>query len=124
MKNFQQKRGFKNIIHSRPVLIFLGVLLLFFAWGVIGFMNKMYVTMENKEIAQKKVATLEAEKEKLSSSIARLKTQEGVEESIRDKFGLAKDGEGLIVVVEDKSGAVKKESSFSGFFSFFKNWFK
>ena len=124
MRNFQQKQRFKNILHSKIILTFFGILVLFFAWGVIGFMGKMKVTRENRKIAENKVAELEREKEKLSSDIAKLKSPDGIEESIREKFGLAKEGEGLIVVVEDKK-KVEAENEESGWFlSFIKNLFK
>ncbi len=124
MKSFQPKRGFRNILQSRPVLVFLGILLLVFAWGVIGFMGKMAASRENRKIAENKVAQLEQEKEKLSSDIEKLKTETGIEESIRDKFGLAKEGEGVIVIIEDKNKPKAAEKSSGGFFSFFTNWFK
>src|SRR5258708_1811966 len=103
MRSFQQKGVWRNILHSKPVLALLGILLLVFAYGVVGFFGKMRVTVENKNIAEKKVADLEKQKEKLSSDIAKLKTDSGVEESIRDKFGLAKEGEGEIIIVDDKN---------------------
>lgn len=111
-------------MHSRPVLALLGILVFIFAWGVIGFTGKMRVTVENKKIAENKVAELEKEKEKLSSDIAKLKTEDGVEESIRAKFGLAKEGEGIIVVVEDKNPPPAPKQERGGFFSFFRNLFK
>ncbi|HBA46130.1 hypothetical protein A2W67_02525 [Candidatus Nomurabacteria bacterium RIFCSPLOWO2_02_40_28] len=125
MRNFQRKRGWRNILESWPVLGFLGILMLFFVWGIIGFMGKMEVTRQNKKIAENKVAELQQEKIKLSSDIAKLKTEGGVEESIRLKFGLAKEGEGLIVVVDDKNSQEEAIDNFSpGFFSFFTKWFK
>lgn len=125
MKSFQRKRGFRNIVYSRPVLAFLGVLVLIFAFGIIGFMSKMKVTIENRKIAESKIAQLNKEKEKLSSDITKLKTDQGVEESIRQKFGLTKEGEGLIVIVEDKNGPkIPLGTNAGGFFSFFKNLFK
>ena len=127
MINFQQKRRLRNIMHSKPVLVFLGVLIIIFAWGVISFMGKMRMTIENRKIAENKLLELEKRKEKLSSDIFRLNTPGGVEESIRLKFGLAKEGEDVIVVVEDKNKPEVKETPQKGFFSFlffWKNWFK
>ena len=124
MRNFQQKRGLRNIIYSRPVLVFLGILVIFFAWGVVGFMGKMEITRENRKIAENTIAELEDKKEKLSSDISKLKTEDGVEESIRDKFGLVKEGENMIVVVEDKNLPVVEDVPSKGFFTFLKNWFK
>jgi len=124
MRNFQQKRGWRNILESWPILIFLGILVLFFAWGVIGFMGKMATTRENRKIAENKVAELREEKEKLSSDINKLNTDSGIEENIREKFGLAKEGEELIVIVEDKNVLENQKASSSGFFAFFKNLFR
>ena len=112
-------------MQSMPVLIFLGVVILVFAWGVLGFMGKMQETVRNKKIAEDKIAELQKQKDKLSSDIAKLKTDAGVEASIRDKFGLAKEGEGLIVVVDDKNQtATAVDSQAGGFWSWFKNLFK
>jgi len=124
MRNFQQKRVFRNILYSKPVLVFFVILLLIFAWSVIGFMGKMEMTIENRKIAENKVAELEKQKEEFSANIAKLKTDTGIEESIREKFGLAKDGEGEIVIVEDKNPPEAKTSGSGGFFSFLKNLFK
>ena len=124
MKNFQQKRVLQNIAHSWPVLLGLSLLVLFFAWGMVGFVGKMIETRKNRQRVENKVAELEKEKEKLNSDIAQLKTEEGTEASIREKFGLAKEGEEMIVIVEDMNPPFKEDVSKKGFFSFFWNWFK
>ncbi len=125
MRSFQQKTKWRNFLQSKPVLVFLGLLILFFVYGMLGFIGKMEITKENRDIVKNKVAQLKKEKEKLSSDIEKLKTESGIEESIREKFGLAKEGEGLIVVVDDKNmtESPKKDEPIS-FFSFFKSWFQ
>ena len=125
MRNFQQKRGFRNILHSRPVLVLLSILLLVFAWSVIGFMGKMQMTVENRRIAENKVTELESQKENLLAEIAKLNTEDGKEESIREKFPVAKEGEGVIVIIEDKSQSETEDSksgAFSSFLSLFLFW--
>ena len=72
-------------MHSKLVLVLLGILVLFFAWGVVGFFRKMQITAENRRIVENKVAELLQQKEKLTSGIEKLKTEEGKEESIREK---------------------------------------
>ncbi len=124
VRNFQNKRGFRNILQSKPVLVFLSILLLVFAWGVFSFMSKMRVTIENRKIVENKVAELEKTKERLSSDIAKLKSQDGVEESIRQKFGLAKEGEGVIVVMDDKNPPEIEKKESGGFFSWLRNLFR
>jgi cell division protein FtsB len=125
MRNFQEKRGWSHIWQSKPFLLFLAVLVLIFAWNVFGFWGKMAETGKNRKIVEDKIAELKQQKEKLSSDITKLKTGEGVEETIRDKFGLVKEGEGMIVIVDDKNNtAAASESQSGGFFSFFRNLFK
>lgn len=125
MRNFQQKRGWRNVIESKPFLVLFGILILFFAWNIFTFWSKMKETEKNKEIIQNKVEALKLQKEKLASAIESLETDRGKEKLFRENFGLAKEGEGLIVVVEDRNH--KEPSKIeppSGFFDFLRNWFK
>jgi len=125
MRNFQKKRVWRNIMQSKPVLILLGVVILVFAWSVLGFWSQMRETGRNKQIVENKVIELKEQKEKLVSDIESLKTEEGKEKFFRENYGLAKEGENVIVVVEDKTPPAPPKTSFSdGFFSFFKNIFK
>ena len=122
MRDFQQKKRWRNIVESRPVLIFFGLLLLFFAWGVIGLMGKMKMTIENRKIAENKFADLQKKKESFSADVAKLNSQSGIEESIRERFPVVKEGEGLIVVVDEKEKSEEQKNEDEGFFSFLFFW--
>ena len=111
-------------MESRPVLLLLAILLVFFTWGVFGFMGKMQMTRENRKIAEQKLMELQKAKEKLSSDLDNLKTDAGKERIFRENYGLAKEGEGLIVVTEDKNALESQKADSGGFFNFFKNLFK
>ena len=125
MRNFQHKRGWGNILQSKPVLVLLGVFILFFAWSVFGFWNKMEETSKNKKIAEEKVAELGQQKDKLTADINSLNTDEGKEKVFRENYGLVKTGEDETVVVEDKNpSAVPQANPSSNFLSFLKNLFK
>src|SRR6185369_2304213 len=115
MRNYHKKRGWKNILQSKPVLAVFSVITLIFAFEVLSFMGKMEVTIENRKIVENKVAQLEQQKERLSSDIAKLKTQNGVEDSIREKFGLAKEGENIIIIMDDKNASKTEEVPHEGF---------
>ncbi len=123
MKNFQQKGRWKNIMQSKPILFLLGVIIVIFAWNVLGFLNKMRETEKNKEMVEAKVSLLKKQMENLSLEIESLKTDEGKEKFFRENLGLVKEGEDLIVVVEDKNAPIIPEEN-SGFWSFLKNIFK
>ena len=124
MRNFQRKRVWRNIMQSKPVLVALGILVLFFAWNILGFWNKMQDTEKNKKIIEDKVALLKQQKEKITNDINNLNTVEGKEKIFRENFGLAKDGEGVIAVVDDKNAPIAPKPASSGFWGFLKNLFK
>ena len=112
-------------MQSKIVLIFLGMLIVFFAWNVFNLLRKMQETRNNRIIAENKVLELQKSKEKLSLDIQNLKTDKGKEENIRDKFGLAKDGENVIVIIDDKNQIQnQKEPESKSFLSLIKNWFR
>ncbi len=87
-------------------------------------MEKMLTTRENRKITEMELSELKEKKAQLSTDIAKLQTESGVEENIRDKFGLAKEGEGLIVVVEDKNKAEAEEEKPGWFESLWNKLFK
>ncbi len=132
MANYQNKKGyqgntggFRKVMESWPALTILAVLLIIFTWNVFSFFGKMIETGRNKKIAENKVAELENSKAVLSSDIATISTEKGVEETIREKFGLGKEGEGVVVIVEDKKAQnLEIEANSSSFFSFFAKLFK
>lgn len=86
---------------------------------------KLQKTAKNKEMAEAKVLELRKTKESLSAEISALETEEGLEENIREKFGLAKEGEELIVVVDEKDVISEEESDRKNWFArFLDNWFR
>ena len=84
MRNFQQARGWKNIVQSKPFLILFGIVILIFSWNVFGLWNKMQETVKNKKIVEDKVALLKQQKENISSEINSLNTVEGKEKFFRE----------------------------------------
>ncbi|MEI6581111.1 MAG: septum formation initiator family protein [bacterium] len=125
MKKFQEKKRWREIVQSKPGLIIIGIIVVAFSWNVFGLMNRMQETAKNKKIEEEKIIELKQRKDQLSGAISSLKTEKGVEENIREKFGLAKDGEEMIIVVDDKNPtSVTKNTEPNRLFSFFKNLFK
>lgn len=125
MRSFQKGGRLRRVMQSNFFLIFLGIIILVFFFNVFSFMSKMKETRRNRETIEDKITELEKSKEKLNSEIIKLKTEKGVEENIREKFGLAKEGEDMIIIVEDKnSEKTEKEADSGGFFSWLKNLFQ
>ena len=124
MRNFQEKRGWKNIVQSKPFLALFGIVLLIFSWNIFGLWNKMRETVKNRKIVEDKVALLKQQKENISSEINSLNTAEGKEKFFRENLGLVKEGESLTVVVEDKNPSTPPTQTSGGFWFFLKSWFK
>ncbi|MBI2630928.1 septum formation initiator family protein [Candidatus Nomurabacteria bacterium] len=124
MRNYERKITWRKVVESKPVLIFLGLLILVFAWSVLRFWNKMQETGQNKKIIEDKVTALREKKEKLMLDLESLNTEEGKEEFFRENYGLAKEGEQMIIIVEEKKLEKQEEEDSGGFFSFFRNLFK
>ena len=124
MRNFQQKRMWRNLVQSKPFLILFGIVLLIFSWNVFGFWNKMQETVKNKTIIEEKVAALKQQKEDISSEMNNLNTDQGKEKFFRENLGLAKEGEDMTIVIDDKNPPAVPKPASSGFFSFFTNWLR
>lgn len=124
MRNFQQKKGLKYFMRSKPVLVLLTIIVIAFAWNIINLTLKLQETYKNKNIEQEKISDLESRKEKLTFDINKLNTDKGKEEIIRENFGLVKEGENVIVIVDDKKQTATPKDENKGFFSFFKNLFR
>ena len=124
MKDFQKKGKWKSVLSTKPFLLLLAIIILFFAYNTVAFIGKMNDTVRNRKIVEERVRELELTKEKLDSDINKLNTEKGVEESIREKFGLAHENEQMILIVDDntKSSAVEVEEG--GFWNLVKGWFK
>jgi cell division protein FtsB len=125
MRNFQKKGRLKYLMQSKLFLIFFGIVILAFIYSIFNFVGKTEEASRNRKIAENKIIELEKSKEKFNSDINKLKTEKGIEENIREKFGLAKEGENMILVVDDKNSAeMTQEKDTGGFFFWLKNLFK
>ncbi|MFA6324747.1 MAG: septum formation initiator family protein [Candidatus Paceibacterota bacterium] len=124
MRNFQEKNKFKKVVQSKIFLIIFGILIIFFTYNVFNLIIKMQDTIKNRKIVENKIKDLEKQKMELLINIDKLKTDKGIEENIREKFGLGKEGEGMIVVVDEKKENEEKEENSNSFFSRIINWFK
>ncbi|HEY4500350.1 MAG TPA: septum formation initiator family protein [Candidatus Paceibacterota bacterium] len=103
MREFQEKRRFRKLLHSRyviAVLFILCVLLVRAVWGIYGKYEK---SREISDRTRGDLAALSARREFLTREIADLNTDLGRESEIRKRFGTVREGEKLIVLVDDKS---------------------
>ncbi len=125
MRSFQKRGKLWRLMQSKFFLLVLGIIILAFFFSMFSFTGKMEETSRNRKILEEKIVELEKSKEKLNYDITRLKTEEGIEENIREKFGLAKEGENMILIIDDKNSTeTEEEAGLSWFSLFFQNLFK
>lgn len=124
MANFQAKSRSRRLMESTPMLFVFALILIIFTWNVASLLGKMNQVVKNREVAETRLTQLANTKARLEADIALLATDEGIEETIREKYGLGKEGERLVVVVEDKNPADQSAEQQGSFTSFFKNLFK
>lgn len=95
--------------------LFLGVLfciVVIFAYNIVGLIIKERDTAKKKALMLDQIETLHKREQTLTTDITRLKTTEGVEDTIRDKYQVAKPGEKMVVIVDDTTQTqVSDESS-------------
>lgn len=127
MVEFRKRQKIRNIIYSKVTLFFLFLILVLFARSTYGLWQKERDTKKTVNDAKVELSSLIEKEASLSSRVASLKTERGVEEAIRGKFKVAKPGEGVVVVVnqkEDTNSTISDPGGFRGFLNQFLNLFK
>ncbi len=129
MASFQKEKKWPRILYSKYSLVTLGLLTIFFAYNVSGLIRKSHETNKNLAMALSELDTLKAKQASLQSAVDTLSTDQGVEDSIREKYRVVKDGEGLVVITDAPKdtdtgpidGGVAQEH---GFWNFIKGMFE
>ena len=124
MLEFQEKRKYQKFIYSKITLIVLIIFIFFLLNAVWKVYRKQAVTKDNLIKTATIYESLQAREAMLSAEIERLKTEDGVEEEIRDKYGLVKPGEEVIIVVGGDADADPELTTPTSFWQKIKDWFK
>ncbi len=125
MIDFQQKRKIRKVFYSRFMLVALLVLVMFMAKQVYDIYKKQGLSREGLTSVLNENTELQNREKMLSSEIDRLKTKDGIEEEIRNKFNVVKPGEHLVVIVNDASTSKNETSKQdTGWWVNFLGWFK
>lgn len=117
MIDFQVKKNINRIIYSKLVLVLLIILTIIILIQLYDIYFKYKISQDN---THKTAASLEILREKeiyLKSEIARLESKSGIEEEIREKYGVIKPGEEIIVILNDKNEGLKSQETNKGFWS-------
>ena len=100
MKENQPKKKYHFSIYSKPFLIFLAVVVFLLAKGTWGVLQKELESKRNVAEVSQEFNQLTKRKELLQGQVQKLNTEEGIEETLRQKFQISKEGEKVLVVVD------------------------
>ncbi len=125
MAEYQKNQKWQNILYSKGSLIALSVFLLLLIYSIFKTVPKNREAVRNRNIAMRQYQNLSSEAALLKAQVEKLKTADGVEESVRDKFRVIKEGEGLVVIVDEPKDEPKNENPDNkGLWSFLKGLFE
>lgn len=119
MSEFNRKNKY-NFWHSPLMLVLLFCILVLFIYNIIGLIEKERETAKKKDIILANIENLRKRESTLTTGINKLKTEDGIEETIRDKYQVVKEGEKMVTIVdEEKKNNVEvqvpvEDSSFLG----------
>lgn len=105
MREFQERRRVKKLLHSRYAIGLLLIIIVLVSRGVWGIYVKYDKSRALAEKSRADLAILQAREQTLTKSINALSTEEGKEKELRDRFGLVKEGEKMVILVDDATSA-------------------
>ena len=125
MYQFKKKQE-HTFWHSPLALIILCGVVDMFGFNVTDLLAKERETNKKKVLALEEIETLKGRQASLESDIARLHTDVGVEDAIREKYQVVKEGEKMVLIVdkiEEKNSTVLDDEG-HGFWAFVKRIFR
>lgn len=100
---FQERKKLRKILYSKASLVVLLGVLFVAGRGVWRIQEKVSVARAERDLAVRSFADIESRTKELQASLARLKSDRGIEEEIRQKFTVALPGEEVVVVVDESA---------------------
>ena len=99
MKNWQDRSLGRRLMASRVVQAFFFSLFILVGSRVAGLYQSERTVVKEELALKRELATLFAHRDELTAEIAALGTERGVEEEIRERYGVVKEGEKVINLV-------------------------
>ena len=97
---FRSRNDPVRLFGRRLLLLGLSIVIIFAAVAVWGAYQKSRESAVLRADAERQFAELSGREKQLTGDIARLQTDRGMEEALREQYALAAHGEKLIVIVD------------------------
>ena len=124
MFDLHERRKLRRYLFSHLTLAVLLVLAGMLGWSVWGIAQKEQETMQKREEVGHERDALIERGEELSQEITNLRSGQGIEAELRQRFEVGAPGEKLIVIVDpEMPQEVTKPSEKKGFWGWVTSWF-
>lgn len=105
MRELQRKQKIRRATYSFPSLIILFIVTFLLVKGAIGVIGKGIESSKRSKNLEEKAQALAVREQELEAGIARLQTEEGIKDEIKERFSVTQEGEFVAVLVDDRSRA-------------------
>lgn len=127
MATYGKKDTTRSFWYTPLGILGVFVLMIVLTQAAYGMYRKDREAVNAKNLSEEKYQELTLKREELAEELAKLDTEEGIDQAVRDRFDVAREGEGVVVIVDDQSSTITEKksalASTAGFFGFFKNLF-
>ena len=126
MQPFQERKKIRKILYSKVTLLVLFIACALVARGAWGIHQKALIAGSERNQALVAQKELQERTGELEASLLRLKSEQGIEEELRQKFTVAQPGESVVVVIDEaeKTGKNTEVGEERSFWSHVVNFFK
>lgn len=124
MLGFHERRKFKRYFFSHLSLVVLLSLVIMLGFSVWGIAKSERETREKREMIASERDALRARSQELHDEIQKLKTHQGIEAELRERFEVGAPGEKLVVIVDPELPVGEEvRPRAEGFWGWLKSWF-
>ena len=123
MYEFREKKKLRKILYSNGTLIALLVVFVVLAKGTWNIYMKEREAELSRVDTDNQVASLTSRQAFLENEVAKLKTENGIEREIREKYDVAKPGEQVFVIVKSTTTSETTDMPQQSFSQRFGSWF-
>jgi cell division protein FtsB len=102
MRELQRKQKLKKRMYSVPVLVAFLLVVLLTARGTYSVLKKKHDSEVYVKNLQRETQDLNNRQAELENSVTYLKTEEGIDQEIKQRFNVEKPGEHVVVIVDPK----------------------
>ncbi len=103
MRELQQRQKVKRRMYSVPALLVLVLFILLMIRGTWNVWNKRQDSINHVQELEAQSLELKERQKDLEEDIGYLKTEEGIDEEIKERFNVAKTGERVVIIVDPKN---------------------